>query len=148
MGKHRGQMLQPGDEAPDLRLEKLGGGEESLREAGGVLLVFFKISCPVCQFTLPYLDRLHPGVRVWAISQNDAGDTRDFARHFRLTLPILLDPEDRFPASNAFGITSVPTLFQLGGGRVEKVIEGWDRKEMAALGAVRDGDNVPAFKAG
>ncbi len=98
---------------------------------------------------LPYLDRLHPGAKVWAVSQNEAEDTADFARYYGLTMPILLDPEDGFPASNAFGITNVPTMFQLDeGGRIEKVIEGWNRTEMAALGVLREGDDVPAWKAG
>jgi len=144
-----GKRLDTGDTAPNLRLRKLEGGEESLRAEGSVLLAFFKISCPVCQFTLPYLNRIHPGVKVWAISQNDAEDTRDFAQQFGLTLPILLDPEDRFPASNAFGITHVPTMFLLGpDGRIEKAFDGWNKQEMEALGALRPSDSVPAWKAG
>ena len=93
---------------------------------------------------------MQPGLPVWGISQNDEEDTRDFAGHFGLSFPILLDPEDDdFPASNAFGITHVPTLFLLEpGGRIGQVIEGWNKKEMIALGAVGEGDNVPAWKAG
>ena len=126
----------------------LGGGEVSLREAGPVLLVFFKISCPVCQFTLPYLNRIHPERKVWGVSQNSARDTRDFIEHFGLEYPVLLDPEDTFPASNAFGITNVPTMFLYADGRIEQVIEGWRKQDMDALGALREGDNVPAWKAG
>jgi len=143
------KQLGPGDVVPDLRLETLRGGSESLREAGGVLLVFFKISCPVCQLTLPYLQRIHPATKVWGVSQNGADDTQEFADYYKLTFPILLDPEDRFPASNAFGITHVPTTFLLAGsGRIDRVIEGWNRQEMQSLGAVTASDNVPAWKAG
>jgi peroxiredoxin len=114
-----------------------------------VLLAFFKISCPVCQFTLPYLNRIHPGVKVYGVSQNDAEDTRDFVRHYKLAYPVLLDPEDQFPASNAFGITHVPTTFLVdAGGRITQVIEGWNKQDMQALGAVSSSDNVPAWKAG
>jgi peroxiredoxin len=144
-----GKKLQAGGLAPDLSLQILGGGEKSLRPPEPVLLAFFKISCPVCQYTLPYLERVRPGVKVWGISQNDAGDTGDFASEFGLTFPILLDPEDNFPASNSFGITYVPTMFLLEpGGRIQKVIEGWSKQEMVELGAVRDDDDVPAWKAG
>ena len=127
----------------------LGGGEVSLREAGPVLLAFFKISCPVCQFTLPFLNRICPERKVLGVSQNTERDTRHFVEHFGVEYPVLLDPEDAFPASNAFGITNVPTTFLCGAdGRVEQVIEGWNKKDMDALGALREGDNVPAWKAG
>jgi peroxiredoxin len=145
MGKH----LAAGAIAPDLSLKVLGGGEVSLHSPEPVLLAFFKISCPVCQLILPYLQRLHPTLKVWGVSQNNAKDTRDFAEHFGLTIPILLDPEDTFPASNAFGISHVPTTFILEpGGRIRKVIDGWIKQEMVALGAVGPDDNVPAWKAG
>ena len=44
-------------------------------------------------------------------------------------------PEERgFPASNAYGISSVPTLFLIErDGTVSKVLEGWRKKEIAAL---------------
>jgi len=143
------RLLAPGAAVPDLRLAVLGGGEVSLRDEGPVLLAFFKISCPVCQFTLPYLNRVRAGHKVWGVSQNDAGGTRDFAEHFGLNFPILLDTEDAFPASNAFGITHVPTMFIWGAGSgIEQVIEGWNKRDMEALGAVEADENVPAWKAG
>jgi len=144
-----GKLLEPGASVPDLSLDDLSGGQVSLHTSEPVLLVFFKISCPVCQLTLPYLERVHPGRKIRGVSQNSAEDTREFAAEFEISFPILLDPEERFPASNAFGITHVPTLFLLdAAGRIEKVIEGWNRQEMDALGALRPGDNVPAWKAG
>jgi peroxiredoxin len=135
-----GTLLRPGSAAP---LQTLTDIAESR-----VLLAFFKISCPVCQMTLPYLNRV-TGLKVYGVSQNDAGDTRDFVETFGLTFPILLDSEDEdFPASNAFGITHVPTLFLVSDGRIERVIEGWNKKEMETLGAVTAEENVPAWKAG
>ena len=53
--------LSAGKAAPEFTLEKMDGGKFDLREVlsrGPVLAVFFKISCPVCQFTFPYLQRL------------------------------------------------------------------------------------------
>jgi len=147
--------------APGFRLDELDGAEVTLANltAGGpVLLAFFKISCPVCQLTMPYLDRLHRqgGLRVYGVSQNDADDTREFNRNFGVTFPTLLDSEDAgYPASNAYGISSVPTMFLVApDGTLERVIEGWNRIDMAALGdragmtLFRAEDNVPAWKAG
>jgi peroxiredoxin len=135
-----GTLLQAGRKAPLETLPPLADGR--------FLLVFFKISCPVCQMTLPYLNRVS-GLKVYGVSQNDAEGTREFVEAFGLTFEVLRDSEDEeFRASNAFGISHVPTLFIVSGGRIERVIEGWDKREMEALGAVTAGDNVPAWKAG
>ena len=155
------RLLDAGSHVPDVRLKLLSGGAASLREIaarGPVLLAFFKISCPVCQLTFPFLERLHAAgtLAVYGISQNDARDTREFNEDFGVTFPILLDHEaGGFPASNAFGISSVPTLFLVEpGGAISHVIEGWRKKEMEWLGAkagvavFRQGDNVPEWKAG
>ena len=50
-----------GHVAPGFTLKSLDGKEYELTkllEKGPVVAAFFKISCPVCQFTLPYLQRL------------------------------------------------------------------------------------------
>ncbi|MGA2194416.1 MAG: TlpA disulfide reductase family protein [Bryobacteraceae bacterium] len=155
------ELLDAGSPVPDVRLKLLSGGEATLREIATrapALLVFFKISCPVCQLTLPFLERLNnTGILpVYGISQNGARDTRDFNEDFGVTFPTLLDDEDEgFPASNAFGISSVPTLFLVErDGAISRVVEGWSKKEMEWLGAragaavFRQGDNVPEWKAG
>ena len=126
--------------------------------AGGrVLLVFFKVTCPVCQLTLPFLERMHVSgtLGICAISQNDARDTREFNGYYGVTVPTLLDSEDDdFPASNAYGISSVPTMFLVEDGMISRVTEGWSKPDMEALGAAagitlfRTDDDVPAWKAG
>jgi peroxiredoxin len=155
------KLLHPGDPAPAFRLERLEGGEAALEEllvTAPVLLVFFKASCPVCQLTLPFLDRVRSAGRlpIYAISQNSPEDTREFNRHFGVALPTLLDREDRgFPASNQFGISSVPALFLVErDGTISRVIEGWQKQEIEKLGALagvnpfRPEENVPQWKAG
>lgn len=154
------ELLKQGARAPKFRLDLLDGGEASLADLaanGPVLLAFFKISCPVCQLTLPFLDRIHGDrLRVYAISQNDAEDTREFNRYYRLSLPTLLDREEEdFPVSNAFGISSVPTMFLIErDGTVSRVVEGWQKAEIETLGelagvqAIGAADRVPQWKAG
>jgi peroxiredoxin len=159
--RHHDKLLKPGARAPEFRLARLDGDESGLHDLiadGPALLAFFKISCPVCQLTLPFLDRIHtPGrLPVYAVSQNDEDDTRDFHRRFGIALPTLLDREENdFAASNAFGISTVPTMFLVErDGTISRVIEGWVKKDIESLGAlagvapVRDSDNVPAWKAG
>jgi peroxiredoxin len=154
------KLLSAGSRAPDFRLQRLEGGEASLQDlisAGPALLVFFKVTCPTCQFALPIIDRIHsPGrLAVYTISQNDAEDTRDFNRRYGMTVPTLLDPEDDYPTSNAYGISTVPTAFLVEtGGTVSQVLEGWNKREVESLGklagvvVIRQTDNLPEWKAG
>jgi peroxiredoxin len=158
-------LLDSGSPAPGFRLSRLEGGEAGgeatladLTARGRVLLVFFKVTCPVCQLTLPFLERIHAAgtLAICGISQNDARDTREFKSYFGVTFPMLLDSEDEeYPASNAYGISSVPSMFLVEpDGAISRVIEGWNKMDMEALGAAagltlfRPEDNVPAWKAG
>ena len=154
-------LLDPGSRAPGFRLARLEGGEATLAELtarGRVLLVFFKVTCPVCQLTMPFLERLHASgtLPVCGISQNDAADTREFNTYFGVNFATLLDTEEAdFPVSNAYGISSVPSMFLVEpDGTISRVIEGWSKMDMEALGAAagmtlfRPEDSVPVWKAG
>ncbi len=51
-----------GNIAPGFSLKALDNKQYSLNtllERGPVVAAFFKISCPVCQFTFPFLERLY-----------------------------------------------------------------------------------------
>lgn len=163
------EALSPGTAAPDFKLAKVGGGEMSLHEVigkGPVLAVFFKVSCPVCQFALPYVQRLHEALEgktgtILAVSQNDENLTKVFMHEHGLSLPVLLDATDSYAVSNAYGLTTVPTLFYIGqDSEIEQTIVGWDRKAMDEVAArlaqvngfpvpvFRSGESIPDFKAG
>ena len=159
-GKY-GKLLEPGSPVPDFRLPQLDGGVVALQEIlanGPAVIAFFKTTCPVCQLTLPFLERIHKAgtLPVYAISQDDADDTREFNREFGIALPTLLDGgRSGYPVSNAFGISSVPTAFLIGrDGVVSRVIEGWSKRDIGSLGELagaqvfQQGDNVPEWKAG
>src|SRR5262245_48570798 len=107
--------IAPGGVAPGFSLRSLDGAEFSLSkllQRGPAVIAFFKISCPVCQFTFPFIERLYrryggDGVAFLGISQDNAADTRDFAREFGVTFPMLLD-EKGYPVSNGYALSSVP----------------------------------------
>jgi peroxiredoxin len=106
-------LLDAGTRAPDFQLSRLEGGEASFAElaAGGpVLLAFFKVTCPVCQLTMPFLERLHASgaLTICGISQNDAADTREFNGYFGSALHVAGCRGRRLPASNAYGISRFP----------------------------------------
>ena len=53
--------LESGVLAPEINLSFLDGKKFSLKEAlkhGPVVVAFFKVNCPVCQFAFPYLERI------------------------------------------------------------------------------------------
>jgi peroxiredoxin len=155
------KLPHEGSRAPEFRLPRLGGGEAALDELlvnGPILLAFFKVTCPVCQLTFPFLDRLYDPAAspVYGISQNCEEDTSEFNRYFGVSFPTLLDrEEDGFQVSNAYGISSVPTLFLIERDRtIARVVEGWQRKQIEWLGArigvapIRPEEKVPEWKPG
>jgi peroxiredoxin len=130
--------LIPSTSAPDFKLPLVGGGEFSLRQAlakGPVVLVFFKISCPVCQYSLPYFGRLaSKGVSVVGVSQDDEQDTARFLRTYDVGFPAARDNEHRYAVSAAYGLTNVPTAFEVGGdGKIVASIVGWSKAEVEAI---------------
>jgi peroxiredoxin len=132
-----------GNIAPGFSLKALDGKEYSLStqmERGPVVVAFFKISCPVCQFTFPFLERLYKryggGVTFLGISQDDARSTNKFAKEYGVTFPILIDDEDGYIVSNAYGLTSVPTIFLIDtDGAVKISSMGFDKKDLENIAA-------------
>jgi peroxiredoxin len=161
--------VQAGDKAPLFALRDAAGNDYSLAEElrkGPVVAAFFKISCPVCQFTLPFLERLHKTygektITILAISQDDALDTREFCQEYGITFPALLDDES-YTASNLYGLTNVPSVFLIGTDGVVKVASiGFDKEKLETIAAelaaatkhepaalFRPGEVVPSFKPG
>ncbi len=132
-----------GNTAPGFSLKAPDGKEfslENLLVKGPVVAAFFKISCPVCQFTFPFLERLYKrygsdGVTFLGISQDDARDTKEFAKEFGTTFTMVLDEKQKgYPASNAYRLTSVPTIFLIGtDGTVKISCMGFDKSDLESI---------------
>lgn len=134
--------LNPGATAPDFTLPTMDGKQFSLHEAlarGPVLAAFFKISCPVCQYAFPFLQRIYEAhgnknVTIVGLSQNGKRDTAAFTKEYGVTFPVLLDDTSSYPASNAYGLTNVPSTFWISqNGEIEISSVGWVRKEIEEL---------------
>ena len=119
LGAHDGMThIVAGNSAPNFSLKSLDGNETSLAgslKKGPVVLAFFKVSCPVCKFTFPFLERLYQryksdNVTFLGISQDYVSASRDFAQDFGVTFPILID-DASYTVSNAYGLSMVPTVF-------------------------------------
>ena len=162
--------LTSGAKAPAFELKTLDGTNFSLSDAlarGPVVLAFFKVSCPTCQYALPFLERLYKsygksGVTLVGISQNDAKESAEFNKQFGITFPVLLDDTHSYPVSNAYGLTNVPSTFWIAqDGEIEVSSVGWIKtdflevnRKMADLGKVatasvfQPGEEVRDFRAG
>lgn len=130
-----------GSIAPNFSLLSLDGQEYSLAKEmqhGPVVVAFFKVSCPVCQLTFPFLERLYKryggaGVTFLGVSQDDVRSTRRFAEDYGVTFPVLRDEED-YPVSNGYGLTNVPTIFLVDrDGSVRVVCNGFNKTDLEAI---------------
>jgi len=131
--------------------------------AGPTALVFYKVTCPVCQMAGPKLEafeRAYPGRSV-GIGQDSPEKLDAFSREHGMTFPSRPDLPP-YEISNAYGIRVVPTVVVVGAeGRVEAVAESWDREGLnevsrrlaelagAAYAPISEpADGLPAFRPG
>lgn len=162
--------INAGNAAPEFSLKSLQGKDYSLAkllEKGPVVAAFFKVSCPVCQFTLPFIQRLADrysgdSATVLTISQDDAKSTASFNKEYGLNLLTLLDDPKDFLASNAYGLSMVPTIFLIEpDGKVKVSCMGFGkadleqiaaelstRRKIAAAPFFRANEVIPATKPG
>jgi peroxiredoxin len=135
--------LARGTIAPPISLADASGKEQSLAQAlknGPVLAAFFKVNCPTCQFTMPFLQRLHqsyggPKFTLLGISQDDARDTRDFCREYGVQFSALIDQRG-YPVSNEYGLTNVPTMFWISpDGQIQTTSVGFSKTDLEQMAA-------------
>jgi peroxiredoxin len=158
--------IETGTHAPDFTwpaIDKKTYSLETALASGPMLVAFFKVSCPTCQFTFPYLEKIakHFG-RVWGVSQDDERSTRDFAKHFGVSFPLLLEDTDDYPTSSAYGLTHVPSIFLIGeDGEILINCVGFARQDLLDMVSklteltgkegfqlFNAGEDIPKFKSG
>lgn len=132
-----------GRNAPVFSLPDFKGRTHSVADAlkkGPVVLAFFKVSCPVCQYALPFVERIHKAygsekVSIWGVSQDDARDTKEFGEEYGLTFPMLVD-EEGYPVSNQYGLTNVPTVVMIApDGRATVSVHGFSKRDLEKISA-------------
>lgn len=146
--------LGTGSTAPPVSGAELGDGARGL--------LFYKVTCPTCQIAAPVAERLYRAIgdRLVAVAQDPPERVRGFESSFGTTFPSVSEAEP-YEASNAYGIRTVPTLFLIRNGRIDDVVESWDRdgwnrlgaKLATAAGAPEEalswpGDGLPLFRPG
>ena len=127
--------------APPFELNSMDGEAYSLQSLlakGPLLAAFFKVSCPTCQYTFPFLERLYRQMgandsRVVGISQDSARDSQNFAKQFGVTFPVLIDREP-YAVSRKYGVEFVPTVLLIAAdGRVEVSGDGFSKSDLLAI---------------
>ncbi len=157
-------MLEPRQAAPEFELEDMDGERHALSglvAEGPIVLAFFKVSCPVCRFAFPFLERMASGssgktVRFYGVSQDDESTTRQFVEELEIRFPTLLDQDDEgYPASNAYEIRTVPSVYVIeSDGTISAAFAGFEKVALEELGQrvgtppFKEGENVPAFQPG
>ena len=133
--------MTAGKAAPHFKLLSTSGEKFALQEAlakGPVLAAFFKVNCPTCQYTFPFLERLYQqfraqGAQVWGIVQNDAADSRRFAKEHGITFPILVD-DHPYAVSRQYQLKYVPSLFLIGReGQIACSSEGFVKADLLEI---------------
>jgi peroxiredoxin len=162
-------VLRIGQSAPQFGLSAIGGNKYSLQEGlknGPLLAAFFKVACPTCQYTFPFLERLYQqlrssGVQIWGISQDEVKDSRRFAREYSVTFPILID-DYPYHISREYGLECVPSIFLIAAdGSIKIQSEGFAKRHLleiqkslaqtlsVSVGALfQPSEKIPEFKPG
>jgi peroxiredoxin len=122
--------LQPGMTAPDFTLDLLTGGEASLVDYRGkvVLMNMWATWCGPCHREAPDMQTLYEAYdgrfEILAVNIGETRyDAQGFVDQYRLTFPVLLDPGEQ--VARQFELYAYPTTYVIGrDGVVLEVIVG------------------------
>ncbi len=156
--------LNVGATAPTFALDALDGSRYTL-DHRLTLAIFFKTTCPTCQYAWPYYERLHrayegAGLQVLGISQHDPEKTRRYATQYGATFPHLIDT--RLDVARQYDPEFVPTSFLIDSDRrILEALASWNSARLNQLSSqiatllqvppqeiVRPADNAIPFKPG
>ena len=103
-----------------------------------MLAAFFKVNCPTCQYTFPFLERLYQQLgpnraQICGISQDGIKDSQRFARDYAVTFPMLID-DYPYRISREYGLEYVPSIFLIApDGVVTKGSEGFSKRDLLEI---------------
>ena len=105
--------------APDFRLQTLGGGETSLSEHRGnvVMLNFWATWCAPCREEMPHLEALHQrysplGFTLLGINvEDDPAGAERWLAETPVSFPILFDPENG--VSELYDVIAMPSTVMI-----------------------------------
>ncbi len=151
-------MIAAGAAAPSFTLPDAVTGETVTDpwQAGRTVVAFFKVTCPVCKMVAPKLTALaEGGARVVAVGEDPPAALQRYAKEEGQQIQTVSEAAP-YPVSDAYGISTVPTLFLVEpDGTVADAVGGWDRARWNAVAAAcgapavsGDADGLPVFRPG
>lgn len=107
--------------APEFTLQNVDGSTVNLVDFQGrpVMLTFWRINCPACQFQMPFTQALYDkwasdSLVVLTINVGDrASDVEDYVNSRGISYPVLLDTQNK--VAQDYGIIGVPTTYFIDG---------------------------------
>jgi thiol-disulfide isomerase/thioredoxin len=145
--------IAPGDTAPPI---------DGIADHGAHAVVFYKVTCPVCQMAAPKVQALAEAFpdRVRPVGQDPPDRLSAFGEEYGLGVTPVVDAPS-YDVSEAYGVRTVPTVFLVDDGVVVDAVEGWDRagynrvaERLAELTGTayrpvsEPGDGLPPFRPG
>jgi len=107
--------------APDFTLQSVNGSIINLDDFRGspVMLTFWRINCPACQFQMPFTQALYDTLSsdslvVLTINVGDRAEyVKDYMASRGITYPVLLDTQGK--VAQVYGIVGVPMTYFIDG---------------------------------
>lgn len=132
--------LPPGAQAPSFELPSShDGAARSLADLTGdgpAVLAFFKTGCPTCQTAFPVYAELErrygDAVPVVAVTQDALSETIPWLQDKGFAGTALDDASGGYAVSEAYEVSTVPTLVMVEDGRVLAFTQAWDRDTVNA----------------
>ncbi|MGI9023806.1 MAG: peroxiredoxin family protein [Acidimicrobiales bacterium] len=151
-------MIGPGAVAPSFTLPNATTGEPVTDpwQGGRTVVVFFKVTCPVCRMVAPKVTALADGgAVVVAVGEDPPPALLRYSREHSQQVPTVSEAAP-YEVSSAYGVSTVPTLFVVEpDGVVSDAVGGWDRDRWNAVAATfgvpaisTEGDGLPIFRPG
>ena len=135
--------LEPGEQAPPVALPTARGplSIDDLLEtsaARGVLIAFFKTTCPTCAMTMPLVatlgHHLHDDMPIVAIAEDALAPATAWLHDLGFRGEVASDAYASYATARRFGVRVLPTVVLLAGDRsVKATLEGWDRSKFNQL---------------
>jgi peroxiredoxin len=136
-----------GFSAPDFTLDTLEGGQVTLSELRGkvVMVNFWATWCPPCRAEMPAIEKVYRayrdlGLEVLAVNttnQDSEAEAAAFVRELGLTFPIPLDLTGAVSA--AYNLRGLPSTYFIGAdGVIESVVVGGPMSEALVQSKVED----------